>query len=198
MNTRFQVDLLLFMFLVFIFLASWSAGLYFWIKQARNRREVRKMSRRSRAGVTLVLAIVWEGAVAGPLLYSRVHPNADIQRVVLALSRHESIEESVQPPLTEFFDSAGRLKRAIQLGASWQFSEDVNAGESHSTAETRASYLAWFESRSKPILLTITRIETDHSGIRFRIGEGDLVSTLISFLGPFALLGVTAYLVRAK
>jgi hypothetical protein len=195
MNAKFQVVLLLFMFL-----ALPSAGLYLWIKlwKARNRREVRKMSRHSWAWVTLVLAIVCGVAVAGPLLYSRVHPNADIQRVLLALSRHQPIEESVQPPLTEVFDSAGRLKRAIQLGASWQFSGDVNAGESHSTTETRASYLAWFESRSKPTLLTITRIETNHFSIRFRIGEGGLVSTLISFLVPFALLGVTAYLLRAK
>jgi hypothetical protein len=195
MNAKFQVVLL-----VFMFLALPSAGFYLWIKlrKAGNTREVRKMSRHSWAWVTLVLAVVWGGAVAGPLLYSRVHPSADIQRLLLALSRHEPIDESVQPPLTEVFDSAGRLKRAIQLGASWQFSGDVNAGESHSTTETRASYLAWFESRSKPTLLTITRIETDHSSIRFRIGEGDLVSTLVSFLVPLALLGVTAYLLRAK
>lgn len=186
---------------LFVFALLLALGLMFLIRGMQRRREsglVKEMGLRTRAWMMIVLAVIWAVALTGPLLYSRLHPNEDIQRVLYALSRQELFETPVQPPLTEIFNSDGRLKRAIQVGASWQSSADLNAGESHSTRENQASYLAWFENRSTPTILTITRIDVDHSYVRFRVGEGNLLATVLSCLAPFVLLGIAVYLLRSR
>ena len=157
---------------------------------------VRTVSTRVWGYTAFTIASIWLAALAGPIVYSRMHPNPDLQKLLSALMHIQTFHASVEPSIQEIEESAGRLRRSIQLGAAWQFSKDLKGAETHSSTETQASYLAWFEKRSKPTLLIITRIEDDKSPLRFRVGEGDLSSTLVSFLIPPILFAVALYLIR--
>ena len=147
--------------------------------------------------VLLVISSLWLAAVVFPLFYSLLRPNADIRHIVLAFEGKEALRADLAP-LAEATNSVGRLKRAIQVAAYFGASAEYKHGESHTTKTTQLSYLAWFEKRSKPTILVVSRTETDGSRLHFDISEDNPLDTLRFYLVPAALLAGSFYWFRTK
>ena len=154
---------------------------------------------RRTALVLLVVSLIWAAAILGPLFYSCLFPNPDIRRTLMVLKgREELMTDDLIPLVQQVTDSVGKLQRAIQVGSSWQMSEDLNVKASHITRVTRASYIAWFDKRSGPILLIVTRTETDGT-VALRAGEGDISGTLVAIFFPVLLFAASAlWLIRSR
>ena len=145
----------------------------------------------------LVISSVWMAVVVSPLFYSLLFPNADIRHIVRALEGRETLRSDLAP-LAEATNSVGRLKRAIQVAAYFGASAEYKHGESHTTRTTQLSYLTWFEKRSKPTILVVSRTETDGSRLHFDIHEGSPLDMLRVYLVPAALLAVSVYWFHRK
>jgi uncharacterized protein (DUF952 family) len=157
-----------------------------------------KLRSRGVACVLLVLSIVWTAVAICPLLYSLLFPTQDIQRIVRALEGSETLGEDLAPLTQQVTNSAGRLRRAIQVGAFWRISGDYNIKTSHSSKSAQLSYLAWFEKRSNPIILIVTRTDVDGSRLRYEINEGDPLRTLRFYLLPVAALVFSVFWFRSR
>jgi hypothetical protein len=133
--------------------------------------------------VLLVVSGVWMAVTIVPVFYSGLLPKADFERIVRGLEDKEAMPGDLAA-LARATDSAGRLKRAILVGAYWGASAERAAGESHTTKTTELSYLAWFENRPKPTILILGRTEIDGSLLRYTLNEGSPLSTLRVYLVP--------------
>lgn len=149
---------------------------------------VRVISNRVLPLVFLIISLLWLTAVVSPLIYSLLFPTKDIQQIVRALEGRESVREELTPLIQHVSNAAGRMDHAIPVGAYWHTSMEYNAKQSHRTKETELSYLAWFQKRSKPIILVITRSETDGSQLSFDIDEGSLFGIVRAYLLPALVL----------
>ena len=127
-----------------------------------------------------------------PLCYSLLFPNPEIRHIVRAFEGREDLE-GLLAPLASVTNSVGRLKRAIQVTAYWGVSAEHKGGESHTTKTAEVSYLAWFEKRSKPTILVVTRTQVDNSRARFDTDEGSLLRTLRIYLVPAVALAFSVY-----
>ena len=145
----------------------------------------------------LVISCLWMAAAVSSLFYSLLFPNADIRHIVRALEGRETLRSDLAP-LAEATNSVGRLKRAIQVAAYVGASVDYKYGESHTTKTTQLSYLAWFEKRSKPTILVVSRTETDGSQLHFDISEDNPFDTVRFYFVPAAVLAVSIYWFRRK
>lgn len=147
--------------------------------------------------VLLVISSLWMAASVFPLFYSLCFPNTDIRHIVRAFEGKETLRADLAP-LGEATNSVGRLKRAIQVAAYLGASAEYKHGESHTTKTTQLSYLAWFEKRSKPTILVVSRTETDNSRTHFDIHEDNPLDTLRFYLVPAAVVAVSIYWFRRK
>jgi len=148
--------------------------------------------------VLLVFSSLWMAATVLPLFYSLLFPNHDIQRIVRALEGRETLPESWAPLAEQIVNQAGHLRRAIQVSVYWQVEANYNIKKSHKTRKTQISYLAWFERRTKPALLIITRREVDGSELYFDIDEGEPLSLIRFYLLPLLVLAFSVYWFRRK
>jgi hypothetical protein len=142
--------------------------------------------------VLLIVSSLWTVAITGPLFYSLLFPTKDSQHIVRALEGRETLNADLSP-LLQATSSAGQLKRAIQVGAYFHASADYNAKESHTEKTIQLSYLAWFEKRSKPTILVITRTLTDGSRLRFDISEDEPSGLFRAYLIPLLALTASAF-----
>lgn len=157
-----------------------------------------KVSPRAVPLVLMILSALWTAAIFFPLVYSVLSPTKDIQQIVGALEGHESLPAEFATLTQGAIDSVGKLKRAIQVGAYWHASADYNPKASHTTKTTQISYLAWFEKRSKPTILIVTRTEIDRSRVQFNLGEGKPLGIFEAYLPPLLLLGASIYWLQRK
>jgi hypothetical protein len=148
--------------------------------------------------VLLVLSSLWTVATLSPLFYSLLFPNQDIQHIVRALEGRETLREELTPLVRGTIDTSGHLKRAIQVGAYFYASAEQKLRESHTTKEVEIAYLAWFEKRSKPTILVITRTEIDGSLLRFHTYEGRPIGTIRAYLLPVLVLAFSVYWFRRR
>jgi hypothetical protein len=125
-------------------------------------------------------------------------PDQDIRRIVRALEGRETLPEALAPLAEQIVNTAGHLKRAIQVSVYWHVEADYNIKKSHKTKETQISYLAWFEKRAKPTILIVTRTEVDGSELHFDIDEGEPIGTLRFYLLPLLLLAFSIYWFRRR
>jgi hypothetical protein len=152
-----------------------------------------RLSSRAAPILLLVLSTLWMAWTVFPLFYSLLFPNADIQHIVRALEDREALRGDLAPLTEQVTSSVGRLKRAVQIAAYWGTSAEYKVGQSHTAKTTELSYLAWFEKRSKPTILVVTRTEVDGSRIRFDINEGGPFGMLRFYLVPAVVLGLSIW-----
>ena len=152
-----------------------------------------KLGSRAFPVLLIVFSGLWMAATIFPLVYSLLFPTPDIQHIVGALKGRETLREELAPLVRGTIDTSGHLRRAIQVGAYWHASAEYKFKESHTTKELELSYLAWFEKRSKPTILIITRTELDSSLVRFDIDEGRPIGTVRAYLLPLVVLAFSVY-----
>jgi hypothetical protein len=146
-----------------------------------------------------VLSSLWVAAVFCPLLYSLLFPTQDIQHLVAAFEGRETPREEFASFVRAAIETSGHAKRVIQVGAYWQRSAEYKSKELHTTRETELSYLAWFEKRSKPTILIITRTQIDESSLlRFDVNEGSPIATVRAYLPPLLALAFSVYWFRSR
>lgn len=158
----------------------------------------KRLSSRASSIVLLVLSSLCTAWAFSPFVYSLVFPSQDIQHIVGALEGRETIREELAPLVQQNIDACGHLTRAIQVHTYWHASAEQTFKESHATKEIEVSYLAWFEKRSKPTILIITRTEFDSSLLRFDINEGRPIGVVRAYLLPVLALAFSVYWFRRK
>jgi hypothetical protein len=149
-----------------------------------------KLNERAAPAICLALSGLWMLATILPLCYSLLFPNEDIRHVVRAFEGRERLEGGLAS-LASVTDAVGQLKRAISVAAYW--AAEYKGGASHATKTRKAFYLAWFEKRSRPTLLIITRTETDGSDVRLDVTEGSPLALLRDYLVPALALAFSAF-----
>lgn len=147
--------------------------------------------------ILLVVSSLWMAATVFPLFCSLLFPNTDIRHIVRAFEGKETLRADLAP-LAEATNSVGRLKHAIQVAAYLGASAEYTHGESHTTKTTQLSYIAWFEKRSKPTILVVSRTQTDGSRVHFDVNEEGPLDTLRFYLVPGAVFAVSIYWFRRR
>jgi hypothetical protein len=131
-----------------------------------------KLRSQAFAWVLFAISIVWAAAIDGPVIYSFLFPGHDIQQIIRAFEGRETLHADLAPISQAVTVSAGLMRRAVPVGAYWHVSADYNIKESHTTRTTQLAHSAWFEKRSEPTILILTRTEVDGSQLRYNVGEG--------------------------
>ena len=147
-----------------------------------------KLRSQTFAWLLFVISIVWTAAINGPAIYSSLFPSHDIQQIIRAFEGRETLSADLAPLSQAVTGSAGLMRRAVLVSAYWHVSADYSIKESHTTRTTQLAYLAWFEKRSEPTILIVTRTEVDGSKLRYNVGEGEVFSALLVDLLPVLVL----------
>lgn len=124
--------------------------------------------------VLLVFSGIWVTNVFGPLIYSALFPNPDLQNIVRALEGHGTAPSDVSAAVETTIASAGTLQRTIQVGYYSGVTATFQLNASHSTRKTSVAYLAWFQKLPKPTILVIFRNQTDGGRQNYGMGEGEV------------------------
>jgi hypothetical protein len=156
-----------------------------------------KSSRPTYAIILVALSSLWMCAMFLPLLYSVVFPNNDLRGIVYALEERGAAPAKAADIVKETLATAGPLRRAVQVGYYSGVTATVRISGSQASNRKQASYLAWFQKRSKPLLLVITRDEGGGS-TAFYISEGKISGMVRSYSLPTLLFGVSLFLMRRR
>lgn len=157
-----------------------------------------KLSSRVAPAVLLVLSSIWMAAAIFLLLYSLLFPNADIMHFVEALKGRETPRADMGRLVYQTGSVVGLLRHAMPVGAYWGGSAEFKIGETHTTKTIEIYYLAWFDKRSHPTILTVTRTEEDRSSVSLYIHEGTLFGAVRLYLIPASLLALSIYWFKRK
>jgi len=153
------------------------------IKSLRRTCALEATDSNTAVGCILSLLCVAGNAVQSPCL-SLFFPNRDIQHVVGSLRGQETLGGDLNRLSQEVTSSTGRLNRAIPVGAYWHATRDFSAARSHIVKKNQLMYLAWFEKRSRPTILVVTRTETDGSHLLFNISEEERSTIFWAYFWP--------------
>jgi hypothetical protein len=94
--------------------------------------------------------------------------------------------------------SAGPLRRAVQVGYYSGAATTLQLNASHTSRRTQISYLAWFQNIPKPLLLLVSKSETDGAFDGYRIGEGEPRSLIVGYALPLLFFTFCLYFARRK
>ena len=158
-----------------------------------------KSSRPTYAIIMLALSSLFMCAMFLPLLYSVVFPNEDIQRVVAALKERGTPPPEAVTVVQQAVDAVGTLTTAIQVGAYSAASTGFHlGGPSETIKQSQVTYLAWFQKRTAPMLVAITRYERNGDQRAYQISEGDPLRMVLGYAFPLSLFGVSLFLARKR
>lgn len=160
-----------------------------------------KSNRPTYAIILLALSSLFMCATFLPLLYSVVLPNEDLQGVVSALEERGTPPPESATVVQEVIAAAGSLRKAIQVGYYSGVTTTFHLSGSHTSEKIKVSqptYIMWFQKRPKPMLVAITRYESDRDQRAYRISEVDPVSLVRGYALPVLLFGVSLFLVRRR
>ena len=158
-----------------------------------------KSTRPIYAIILLVLSSLWMCATFIPLLYSVVFPNGDLQNVLFALEEHGMAPPESAAVVQETIAAAGPLKRAVKVGYYSGVTTAVRMSGSHTSEKVnQATYVAWFQNLSKPIVIAITRSEGDGGQRAYGVNEVDPASLVRGYGLPVMSFGVALFLVRKR
>ena len=158
-----------------------------------------KSSRPTYAIILLALSSLWMCAVFLPLLYSFMFPNRDIQGVLFALKGRGTAPPESATVVQETIAAAGPLTRAVKVGYYSAVTTAVRISGSHTSEKVnQATYVAWFQNLSKPIVISITRSEGDGGQRAYGVNEVDPVILVRGYAPPVLLFGVSLFLVRRR
>jgi hypothetical protein len=149
----------------------------------------------------LALSSLFMCATFLPFLYSVVLPNEDLLAVVAALE-----ERGTPPPesgtiVQQVIAATGSLRKSIQVGYSSEVTAVFHLNGSRKSEKikmSQATYIAWFQGRPRPMLVAITRYESDAGQRAYRISEVDPVGLVRGYALPVLLFGISLFLVRRK
>ena len=123
--------------------------------------------------VFLALSSLWMCATFLPLLFSVLFPNDDLQGVVDALESRRPAPPEADTVVEQTLAAVGSLTRAVPVAYYSGMTATVRAGGSQTSRQRQASYAAWFEKRSRPLLLVITVYEGEQGQKAYGIHEGE-------------------------
>ena len=146
----------------------------------------------------LALSSLWVAVTFVPILYSIVAPPRDLQQVICALEMRCSAPPEAAAAVQAALASAGPLRRAVQVGYYSGVTGTVQVNASHISKRTQISYAAWFQNVPKPMLLLVSRSESDGVFEGYRVGEGEPMSLIVGYAKPLLLFAFSLYLVRRK
>jgi hypothetical protein len=145
--------------------------------------------------VLLVLSSLWVANVFGLLVYSFLTPKQDFQDIVHALEGWGTPPPQASASVQETMASAGPLQRTLQIGYFTKITRTFQLNASHTTRMTQVAYVAWFQRLPKPVMLIISRNQTDGRLQNYEIGEGEVWS-MARVLGlPLLALGFSIFVV---
>ena len=146
-----------------------------------------KSGRPIHAIVMLVFSSLFICATFLPLLYSVVVANEDLEGVVSALEELGAPSLESETGVQQAIGAAGPLRRAIKVGYYSGATKSMHLDGSH-TPETinasRATSVAWFQKRPKPIVVAITTYANDEGQKAYGISEVDSVSMVRAYAVP--------------
>ncbi len=135
----------------------------------------------------LVLSTLWVLIVFLPVLYSIVFPPRDIRDIVRALESKSNPPANAVALVERTVASAGILRRSFQVGYYSGVSATLHYNDSHTSRRIQVAYVAWFQKIPAPILLLITRSETDGILDGYQLGNADGVNKVINDSYPFGM-----------
>lgn len=148
--------------------------------------------------VLLAMSSLWVIDVYGPIIYSMLSPKSDLKEIALALESRGTPPPQLADGIQEIISSVGPMQRAIQVGYYSGVEATFQYKNSHTTKKTQVAYIAWFQKRPKPILLLISRLETDGSLTRYSINEGEPWSLARPMGLPLLTLAFSIFMVRKR
>jgi hypothetical protein len=160
-----------------------------------------KSGRPTYAIILLALSILFLGTTFLPFLYSILFPNDDLQRVVSALEDRGAPPLDADSVVQEAKNAAGLLTKAIPVGYYSGMSARFHLNGSPSPErikESQVTYIAWFQKRSKPMVMAITLYENEGGQKAYGISEGNPVILVRGYGVPILLFGVALFLARKR
>jgi hypothetical protein len=160
-----------------------------------------KSNRPTYAIILFVLSGLFMCATFLPLLYSLVLPNANLLGVVSALKERGTPPPESATLVQQVIASAGPLTKAIEVGYYSGETTTFHLSGSHASEKVKvlqATYVAWFQMRPKPMLMAITRYESDAGQSAYQISEGDPAGLVRGYALPVLLFGVSLFLLRRR
>jgi hypothetical protein len=160
---------------------------------------VPKSSRPTYAIIPFVVSSLWMCAIFLPLLYSVAFPNGAIQEVIDALKERGTAPPESVAAVQETIEAAGPLKRAFKVAYYSGATTTVGiSGPRTSQKVNQSWYVAWLQKLPKPILMTITRAESDGDHRAYRISKAEPFSLGRGYALPVLLFAVSLFLVGRR
>ena len=148
--------------------------------------------------ILFALASLWMCATFLPLLYSAAFPNRDIQEVVHALEERGTAPQEAASVVAETIAAAGPLTRAVPIAYYSGRTTTLQVGGSRTIRKKQASFLAWFQKRSKGSIVLITVHEDDEGRKNYDIDEGEAMWYVRGYALPLLLFGVSLFSLRKR
>jgi hypothetical protein len=145
--------------------------------------------------VLFVLSGLWMCVVFLALLHYIVFPSEDLQGIVHALQQQGPAPVAAESMVQETIAAVGPLIRALPVAFYSGGTATIRSGRSKTSSKKQASYVAWFQKRSKPLLLLVTCIEDDEGRKSFRIEEGEPIFLIRGYTLPVLAFGTMLFLV---
>lgn len=145
-----------------------------------------------------VLSTLWVLITFTPLLYSTLFPPNDVQSLLRGLNGSGDTVPAFLPLVQHTVAAVGPLRRAVEVGYYSGVEMTLQHNASHKSKRLQISYLAWFVNLPKPILLVITRVQTDGADAAYRIDEGVLSSLAIGYALPLVMFGFSLFLLLRR
>jgi hypothetical protein len=146
--------------------------------------------------IFLALSSLWMCATFLPLLYSVLFPNDDLRGVVHALEGSAAAAPEAAAVVQETTEAVGVLTGAVPVAYYSGVTATVRVSGSQTSKEKQASYAAWFQKRSKPLLLVITVYEGEQSKKTYAINEGEPMHIVRGYSLVVLAFGVSLFLAR--
>ena len=134
-----------------------------------------------------------------PLCYSALFPNQDIQSVIAALKPGGYAPLDGESAIQEAKAAVGSLTREIQVGYYTGMTAKIHYAGAQPNERTRvsqATYVAWFQKRSRPMLVQITLYANERGQKAFRITEAEPVLLVRGYGVPILLFGLSLFVLR--
>ena len=151
--------------------------------------------------VLFALSTLFIAATFLPFLYSILFPNENVERFVAALKDRGEAPPDADNVVDQTKAAVGSLTRTIQIGSSFETRTAIDLGGSRSPQHTHMSqaiYIAWFQRRPKPMLVSIALYENDQGQKAYGIGEVATLTVVRGYGVPVALFGASLFLMRKR
>jgi hypothetical protein len=146
----------------------------------------------------LMLSSLWVAATFLPIVYSMLFPPQDIQEIVRALKTQGNAPPVAATMVAQTIASVGPLQRTLQIGYYSGVSATLHVHDSHTSGTKQVAYIAWFQKLPKPMLLLITRSETDGVLQGYRLDEGAPMSFVPGYSFPLVMFAFSLFLFRRR